>query len=375
MRWAALVAGLAILAVAGCGKHINPEWCERNNDPECPTGEPDEDAGVLVDDAEPDAPGPPGPCESDEDCPLPFRVCRRNGVCATRDNVVFAAPNGMGTECTTTARCSLPTAIAVANPERELIFLQGGVYAGPIEVTRSVRMGILVRCPNGNCSNIPTIQGDATGAIKVSGGAEVEVELRNIDIIGAGDAAISCTDATLVARGLVISGNHSGIRSACALTLERSTLTRNREGALIVTGGSINVRNNFIVNNGNMDLMSNANVEIAAAVTGTFAFNTVAHNDAKQNRVPGVDCKSTAVTVPGNLITENTRRKMFGGAQVDGRDFNESYTMPGEGDNDLQWVSVEQSDFHLTTGSTPALDIPSLNCDGHQHYILMRNTY
>jgi hypothetical protein len=371
LRRPVLAAGLVLLVAAGCGKQINPAWCaQHGDDPECPmtpgpggpdAAEPDsppeEDAGPFTTDS-----GPPGTCSFDEDCPLPFRVCRRNGICATRDNVLFAAPNGIGTACLTNARCTLPVAIAESSEDRELIFLQGGVYPGPIEITRSVRIGILVRCPNGNCSNVPTIQGTPTGAITVNGGAEVE--LRNIDITGAGDAAISCTEGTLVARGLVISGNDRGIRSACALTLERSTLARNSQGALLVTGGTITIRNNFIVNNGNEDLMSNANVEIAAGVTGTFAFNTVAHNDAKQNQVPGVDCKSAEVTVPGNLITENTRLRRFGGVQVSGRDFTPSYTVPGAGENDLQWVSVEQSDFHLTTDSMPALDISSLNCDG-----------
>lgn len=106
--------------------------------------------------------------------------------------------------------------------------------------------------------------------------------------------------------------NHHGITSACALTLERSVIRANVAGALAITGGTINVRHNFIVKNGDSMLGGRSNVHIARDVSGSFAFNTVAYNDAKQNNDPGVDCRSATVVAPGNLVTDNTQRGAFG---------------------------------------------------------------
>jgi hypothetical protein len=39
-----------------------------------------------------------------------------------------------------------------------------------------------------------------------------------------------------------------------------------------------------------------------------------------------------------------------------GCDFSGSYTLPGTGNNDVGWASVETLDFHLTDASSLAID-------------------
>jgi len=211
-----------------------------------------------------------------------------------------------------------------------------------------------------------TLQGAAAGdTVTVTSNGTVELDDLSITGASAGNG-ISCASGTLIAHVVVVSHNLLGVTSACALRLDRSIVFENSNGALAVTAGAIDVRNNFIVNNGNPMLGRTANVTIAAGVTGSFAFNTVAYNDAKVNANPGIDCNSAAVTGDGNIVTDNTHKGAFNvDPQVSGAcDFTRSYTAPGAGGNDLAWVNVATSDFHLTSASTAVLDSPTLTCSG-----------
>lgn len=335
-------AVVLVAAVAGCGKRINPAWCEQsgNSDPACD----------LVADA--DRAMPQIACVTDEACP--DTACLATGVCADPREVLYASPDGTGAACTRAARCGLRAAIAAATPDRRVILLDPGTYTGGLVLDSSVHLvGARARLVPDAAGNAVTITGEA------------EVELDHVSITGAlGGSAIACTGGSLVGRAIRVNHNQHGIASACRLTLERSLLTDNREGALEITAGTIDVRNNVIVFNGHSGFGATGNVTIARDVNGRFAFNTVAYNDARQNGNPGVDCESDAVTTEGNLITDNTRRGMFNsGPQVTGQcSFVGSYTAPGAGNNDVAWVSVGSRDFHLTAGSVLAIDRAGATC-------------
>jgi hypothetical protein len=209
-----------------------------------------------------------------------------------------------------------------------------------------------------------TLDGRGSGPVISVVNATVEVDFMTIT--GAPNmSGLRCDSGALRAHAVNITGNGIGIYSACTLALDRSIVTQSPSGALEIGGGSIDIRNNFIVNNGADGMMRAANVHIVAGVTGTFAFNTVAYNDARVNTVPGVDCGSAIVAV-GNLVTDNQHMSLFNvSPQTSGTcDFTKSYTQPGTGANDLKWIDVTTSDFHLTAGSTPALDVASLTCAG-----------
>jgi len=337
VRW------LVVLAAAGCGRHINPAWCAQPGhiDPACPT-----ELGIDA---------APGACASDDACPGTACLLPE-GVCADPAATLYASPTGSGSACTTTARCALGTAIEQSTAARDVILLDRGVYNGTIAIDHAVRV----------LGNGATLEGPSVGpAVVISNNVAAQLERMAITGAAAG-SAISCASGSLTGRSLLITGNQLGITSACALTLTRSVISQNTDGALSIASGSIAIRNNFIVNNGGPTLGRSANVTIAAGVTGSFAFNTVAYNDAKANSTPGVDCSATGLETAGNLITDNTHKGAFDvDPQVTGAcDFTRSYTQPGAGGNDVHWVNVAASDFHLTADSTAVLDSPGLTCAG-----------
>jgi hypothetical protein len=327
-----------ILAV-GCGRHINPEWCALHSDPACDVT----DAMDAMIDAPP------------ADCDCPGTACLPGGGCAEEDTILYTSPTGGGSACTSDARCLLVTAIGLAAPGRDIIVLEPKTYPGGIVINQSMHiigLGAILEA---------AVSGPA---IAVKKGVTAELDYLSITGSGAG-SGIACKDGILVARRVRITGHGQGITSACTLTLEGSVVASNTGGALEITSGAIDIRNNFIVNNGDDKLMRVSNVSIADGVTGTFAFNTVAYNDAKQNTSPGVNCQSAAVTGEGNIVTDNTQRGAFHvNPQVVGTcDFTRSYTEDGAGENDLRWVNVLASDFHLTAESTAVLDTTAVTCD------------
>lgn len=341
---------LALVLLVGCGKQLNPAWCADHDDPVCP------DASLLGDPGDADGPDrPPAMCARDEECPG-TALCLPEGTCATPEASLFVSVAGSGTECKVGVPCSLAAAIDQATEARKILLLAPGTYADSIAINHPARI----------FGRGATIQAGAAGAtITVTNG--VAVELRDLTVRGAVRAAgISCTSGELHLERVAVRGNQQGITSGCQLSVVRSVISDNLDGAIAITAGAIDVRNNFIVRNGNPMLARSANVTIAAGVTGAFAFNTVAYNDSKPNSTPGVDCQASDLAVAGNLITDNTTRGKFNGAaQVTGScDFSGSYTAPGLGGNDLRWVEVETLDFHLTSGSTAALDVAGLSCDG-----------
>jgi hypothetical protein len=245
-------------------------------------------------------------------------------------------------------RCLLATAIGEALPDRSIISLAPETYTVGVTIDHTVQIV-------GRNAVLQAASGDA---VTVTGNAVAD--LYFVSITGAVAASgISCTSgATLRAHGVSVTGNQQGITSACALTLERSTVSSNSDGALAITAGSIDIHDNFIVNNDN-NAPQAASVSIAASVTGSFDFNTVAYNNSRQNTNLGVDC-STMVTGVGNLVTDNMHKGMFDVTQQVSAScaFTQSYTLPGTGGNDLHWVDVTAgaAGFHLTAASTAVLD-------------------
>jgi hypothetical protein len=331
---------LALLAALGCGKQINPIWCAEHGDSD-PSCSGLTDAHMLdADMTDADM--------SDAD------IASCNGDACPIDLTLYASPTGAGTTCTSAAKCTLATALDHVGADRKVIMLDPVTYPGAVAITRSVQI----------IGNGATLQAGVSGAaVTVITG--ITAELDDLTITGATDSGISCMGGTLRAHHLKIHDNEIGITSGCALTLDSSVITANLGGALSITAGAIDIRNNFIVGNGNPMLGRSANVTIAAGVTGAFSFNTVAYNDAKKNSISGVLCSPAALVVNGNLITDNTEKGGFGPAQVSGLcDFSKSYTEPGAGNNDVHWADISAADFHLTADSTLALDSTAITCQG-----------
>jgi hypothetical protein len=320
---------------AGCGRHINPAWCAAhdNVEPACQH---------LADD----------PDDTCDDCP--GNVCLPEGGCADPRAVLYASRSGGGTACTAAAPCSLVGALARVTDEHNLILPEPDTYLGSLTLDRSVR----ILAPN------VTLEADPATAATITIANGASVEIVGATIRGAVSASgVLCTTGRVALRGVKITGNDQGVTSGCDLTLERSQVEGNPNGALAISGGALDIRNNVIVKNGAKRLSDLANVTIGPAATGTFAFNTVAYNDAKANANPGVDCQSTSVTGVANLVADNKRNGMFKGEQIAGAcKLSSSYAPIGE--TNLHWVSVDASDFHLTRESTAVIDAAPVECDG-----------
>lgn len=284
-------------------------------------------------------------------------LCLPDGTCAAAGSVLYAASTATGASCAASDKCSLTAALDMVTATRNVIVLDPGSYPGGLALSHSVQI----------IGQGATLQAPSAGSVVTVTGNGI-VELDYLAITGAAaDSGIVCSSGALVAHAVRISANQLGITSGCQLTLDRSMIGNNTGGALAISAGQIAIRNNFIVGNGSDMLKKAANVTIASGVTGAFEFNTVAFNQSKKNGTPGIDCESSMITGPGNLITDNyhnTAAPLLADQVIGSCDFAPSYITAGTGTNDLGWVNPAAGNFHLTAASTPVIDQPGLSCAG-----------
>ncbi len=394
----------AVLAAAGCGKQLNPAFCDDHpNDPDCrnsglvlidaPMGECRESAqcamspnGSVCDEQSQtcvqcivgvDTSACTGAtqqcgedntchgCTLDSHCP-DSGVCLPDGQCADASSILYAAPAATGT-CTRAAPCTFTTAVQMVSAAQHIIKLTtdaGAVYSEPpiaLSTTQPVQ-----------------ILGEGATFQPSADGAAIEVSAGNVEIIGLavksaksdeeqgrGDGVACSGTAILALRRMMITDNAAyGVASnGCTLTVERSRLSRNPSGAMLVSAGTIEIRNNIVDHNGNPEL-SNGNISITNAA-GRVVFNTIVQNLSKggKDRVGGVDCsKATGqeVVVRRNIISANGDAAPIGGNCVPGMD-KTNYT-----DKDINKVKFANlTDYKLTDMSpgTILLDDPEANPD------------
>ncbi len=372
---------IAIAIAAGCGRHINPEYCAVHDDPECPndcerTCAPlacDHDTGSCVactpDDNKCPATAPM--CGDDFNCHSPCdscasKVCKTDGTtCEDPANVIYVSPAG-----TNAATC------AIADP---CSLRHGLTQIGGAKLTVKLDVGAYMT-PDGSGLQIGSVGGRLIGyGATLTGGAPVldiiagaDVELDGLQLSGA--MGMPAADGLRCAAGahakldhVLLTGNMdkmgAGVASACNLTINGSTFTANHS-SLVITGGVIDIRNNLFVKNGKDDLTTSP-ISITGDTMGGFRFNTVANNTTKMGTTAGVTCSPTDTTVlntDGNIVTDNNDQAQYS-KQVSGTcAWNTSYTTPGTGTNQLVWDVLS---YHLTAASPSSVrDVPGVSCDG-----------
>lgn len=364
-----LVTGISIVvtAAAGCGKQLNRIYCDGHpDDPDCrnsgtvmidaPMGECQSNAQCA---ANPNAPvcdlgsqtcvqciigvdtsacsgatphcGDDNACHGcivDADC-TSSNVCLLNGQCADASAVLYAKPTaeGQGT-CTLPDPCSFTDALGHVSATQYIIKLTtnaGAIYTEPpltVATTQPVQIF------GQGATFTPNADGDA---ITVSGG---NVEIIGLAVTGAkgGESdGIACTNTAIMSlRQMKITDNAAFgvVSTGCTATIERSRVQRNPKGALSLTAGKLEVRNNIIDHNGTGTLET-GNVIISNA-TGRFVFNTVVENLSKGGgqRIGGINCTQAAaqtMLVTRNIISSNGGGNTFGGACT-GADTTKNYT-------------------------------------------------
>lgn len=334
---------LLLLLLVGCGKRINPAWCqlpENQSDSECPATI--EDAAVVSTACGDDndcASDPVGklcnagvcvvcrastdctdvaapvcaqnvclPCQHDLECGGSANAYCQDGQCQQATQAWFASPSGTG-DCSEAAPCSLLAGIAKAIAMPKVLRLVGdnsGLtfhLTAPLSLSQDVRISGI--STNNVESRIAIDGGGLADAIVVSGG---HVELDYLNVTGAKGSAISCAGGAFVARrvwihDLVDDGANAALRASqsCALTLDASVVTGNKHGALDVSGGGtpFEISNSvFAGNDGGPAVTLHGN--------GRFEYDTVAENHGASG-TSGVQCQNAGnLRLDMNILVNNT---------------------------------------------------------------------
>jgi len=346
MRRVLLAAVLFPIGLAGCGKRINPAWCqlpENQSDSECPATI--EDATVVTTACSDDndcASDPVGklcnagvcvvcressdcmdvaapvctdhvclPCQHDLECGGSANAYCQDGRCEQATMAFFASPSGTGEACSEAMPCSLTTGIATAIAGKKVLRLVGdasGVtfhLAAPLALSQDVRIsGVSTSVV---ASRIVLDGGGRPDAIAISGG---RVELDYLDITGAKGSAITCAGGAFVARRVWIhdllpddDAKTAALRASqsCALTLDSSVVSGNKHGAIDVSGASgtpFEVSNSVFFGN-------DGGPAVALQGNGRFEYNTVAENHGASG-TSGVACQNAGnLRLDMNILVDN----------------------------------------------------------------------
>jgi hypothetical protein len=348
MRSVVLVA--ALIGAPGCGKRINPAWCqqaENQSAAECPAAIADAAVQETSCHANPDCasdplnkfcrtdrtpdvcvecllstdcPDPASPvctsdnvclpCAHDSECGDGSHYCQ-DGHCLISTSAYFASPAGNGDPamCLQTAPCSLTDGVARALAGGKVLRLIGDSTGLTFKVANQITLASDIRISGVSGTDPSTriiINGNNLDPVfKITTG---RVELDYVVITGAKGTAIACTGGKFTGRRLhihdLVDDNSSPAFSAaaqCDLTLEASVIMGNKHGAIDVSGSSdapFGIRNNvFAKNLGGPAVTLHGN--------GRFEYNTVADNRGKDG-TSGVLCsQADGVTLDMNILANN----------------------------------------------------------------------
>jgi hypothetical protein len=376
---------IAMAVVAGCGRHINPDYCATHDDPECPNADAAQDcdhscAPLVCDhssntcvDCTPESnvcPASAPMCGSDDHChstcdSCASHVCKPDGSCEDINNVIYVSPTGAGNTCTPNAKCTLREGLTHIGGVRLAVKLDPGQYLPPDGA------GLQINTVNGRLIGFGAALNGGGPVLDVVTNADVEIDGLEISggMGGGGAFGLRCAAGANVKLFHVLftsnlDPNGSAVSSACALTINASTFTAN-ERALVITGGVIDVRNNLFVKNGKADLQVPP-IAITGDTTGGFRFNTTANNTTKMDKGPaGILCDPvdpTNLNTDGNIITDNDQQGQYLQQFAGGCAWSTSYTTPGAGTNQLLWDTLS---YHLT-GNSPGdvRDVAGVSCNG-----------
>ena len=265
-------------------------------------------------------------CVYDANCPA-SGVCLPAGTCADATAVLYARPGGIGLgTCTQAEPCTFTNALAAVTQTRHIIKLtvdQGITYSEAPITFNAPSIGVQVL--GDGAAFEPIANGDA---LTVSAG---NVEILGLSVRNATNDGLACTGgATLALRHTKFTDQTAGFgvsSQGCKVTIERSRFQRNNSGAMSLTAGTLEIRNNIIDHNGNGNLEA-GNVQIANS-SGRFVFNTVVQNSSKgggNGRIGGVNCSPAsglAMLISRNIVSDNGNVPFGGNCSVPA---NSNYT-------------------------------------------------
>jgi hypothetical protein len=254
------------------------------------------------------------PCGLHSECA--DEVCDpADGTCVPEGDIVYVARNGSdGSTCGgPTMACATVTqsggALAKVMGNRTWIKLREG--ATPYNESIDIDTGGMVKLagsPNVRVS--PPSSSNTPGLLVTNGSNVTAMDIAFINATGGVNAdGVRCDQSTVYLLRVVASGNSGNgvdVNSCTLARMERSTLHSNAAGGITIDDSGFVVRNNFIVNNGNVALSTVGGVDIdnAGAVgMQVFEFNTVAVNQTQNGtKASGVSCSTSMTTTAANNI-------------------------------------------------------------------------
>jgi hypothetical protein len=282
-------------------------------------------------------------CVFDANCTA-SGVCLPNGMCADAGVVLYARPMGTG-DCSQANPCTFTQAVAAVTPTRHIVKLtvnSGLTYReGPLSFA-TAQEGVQILADSAVFE--PNANGDA---ITVTAG---NVEIVGLTIRNTNGSGINCDGNATFAmrRGAVTDNAGFGIVSqGCKVTIERTRFQRNPSGAMDLTAGTLELRNNIIDHNGTSDSLDNGNVTMTN-VSGRFVFNTVVQNLSKGggSRIGGINCTAASglsMLISRNIISSNGGGSTFGGDCVPVANFTGAFDM----------VQFNNNNEYKLTAATP----------------------
>jgi len=281
-------------------------------------------------------------CITDNNCAS--GVCLATQVCADEDAVLYATPEGSGDMCTAQAPCSFDGATDQLTAARHIIKLNRGntgEYADdPITIDENFGVQILAK----GVTFRATDDGDGEPAITASG---ANLEIVGLTVANSASAAIRCTAGVLTLQQVTLTTSTGyGVEATnCNTNLKRGDLSGHPLGAIRITGGMHEIRNNFIHDNGSDSLTTGA-VFIENA-SGRMRFNTVAKNLSENGgggRVGGIRCSQVGTfALAQNIVVA------WGGANDGVAGCTQRNNFESTNFADAGFVST--TDFHLTARS------------------------
>lgn len=236
-------------------------------------------------------------CVTDGSCAS--GVCLATQACADMSEILYVTPTGTG-DCTRSLPCTLGVAVGMLMPPRHIIKLSrvpGTDYTDP-PITISVPQPVQIIGKEA----VWTPSGTSTAITMTN----ANLEILGLTIKNAGLDGIQCMagSLTLQETSLLKSGSIGVEGTACNVTITRSHLSEHPNGAIVLTGGSHEIRNNIIDHNGNSALDGGV-VQIAGSA-GRLRFNTIVRSISRSGgqRVGGLTCSGGGFLVAQNILAD-----------------------------------------------------------------------
>jgi hypothetical protein len=297
-------------------------------------------------------------CVTDGDCAS--GVCQATQVCAMEQNILYAIPNGSGTDCSRTSPCTFSSAVGQLSATRFIIKLGNvpGVNYTDAPITVDEPFGVQIVG-----SGVTYVPGTGDAAITASG---ANLEILGLTINNASSTAVRCTAGVLTLQNMTItrSGGYGVQATSCNLRVARTRLTGHPLGAISAGAGTHEIVNNIVADTGTGNNIDLGAITITGATGGRVAFNTIVNTSSRSgNRTGGISCTEAGAgsfAVAQNIIAAwGSANNATGPGGTDQCAFRENFETQSIG-------SVSFSpDFHLTA-ATPAGSIRDANTPAMQ---------